>query len=700
MSLLQELKRRNVVKVAVLYIVASWLILQVADVLTSLLPVPEWTGSFVFVLLAIGFPLVLIFSWVYELTPEGLKREREVDRSRSVTYETGRKINFLIVLLLVLAIGVVVVDRLMPETQRPLSAETNKERGKTVTEESSELAARKFAGPPVVAVLPFKAAGSDDGGFLAGGLHDDLLTRLAKLNAFKVISRTSMMEYADTTKNMRQIGEELNAGYILEGGVQARGNRVRINAQLIDAAVDEHIWAETYDKELTPNNLFDVQAELAAAIAGALETQLSAAELALVSDVPTENMAAYNAYLRGLRTYEEPGIYVGTPQDREAVAAFEEAVRLDPNFALAWAALATARIRAYCCDYEPEQSAAALEALDKARELQPGMLESELAWAEYLYRVKNEYGLALEALEPLRDQVAGNAYALQLIAWLNRRLGNYDVAYRTLQAALKTQPRSASIYLNLIQYAWLVDDCRAAGDYVDRLPSLAPEARATLVREAEYELECNGAAKRAVDLLRNLDFSRDVGGIGVAITAGWHERNKEFLLSIFDGDYMGTAPEVPILRQLSLAEIYIHLMPNEDSAERALDRAATLIEDYGADDDLAQGPAFAFMNIFYQSLIGDQAETRRWVEEHKQRYRRDTKGDVAGEAHNRFWYAVNFARVGLQEEAIGELRQMLEQPGGHRFPYVDNLPAFEVLQNHPAYIALREKFGQQTDPGQ
>ncbi|MGD8733126.1 MAG: hypothetical protein PVI08_01485, partial [Gammaproteobacteria bacterium] len=568
MSIFEELKRRNVVKVAVLYVIASWLILQVADVLFPNLGAPDWAFGLVLGIVILFFFPVLIFAWVYELTPEGLKREKDVDHNQSVTHETGRKINVLIIAMLALAIGVVVVDRLMPERDRLFETESISELEKTAPAESSELAARKFVGPPVVAVLPFKAAGSDDGGFLAGGLHDDLLTRLAKLNAFKVISRTSMMEYADTTKNMRQIGEELGAGYILEGGVQARGTRVRINAQLIDAAADEHMWAETYDKDLTPNNLFDVQAELAGAIARALERQLSAAELALVSEVPTENMAAYNAYLQGLQTYEEPGIYVGTPEDREAVTAFEEAVRLDPNFALAWAALATARIRAYCCDYEPEQSAAALEALDRARELQPGMLESELAWAEYLYRVKNEYGLALETLEPLRDQVAGNARALQLIAWLNRRLGHYDVAYRTLQAALETEPRNPSIYLHLIHYAWLVDDCRAAADYVDRLPSLAPEVRATRVREAEYELECNGDAKRAIDLLRNVDFSRDVSGIGVAIQAAWMARDDEFLLSRLGTEDLVPYPGWQVWRQLGLADVYLTLQPNQTMAER------------------------------------------------------------------------------------------------------------------------------------
>ena len=142
----------------------------------------------------------------------------------------------------------------------------------------------------VVAVLPFKASGSDDGGFLAAGLHDDLLTLLAKLGAYQVISRTSMMDYAGTTKNMRQIGEELRAGYILEGGVQARGGRVRINAQLIDAARDEHLWAETYDRELTAVDLFDIQAELARSIAEALHTTLSPEDEAVVYEVPTENL--------------------------------------------------------------------------------------------------------------------------------------------------------------------------------------------------------------------------------------------------------------------------------------------------------------------------------------------------------------------------------------------------------------------------
>jgi hypothetical protein len=199
-----------------------------------------------------------------------------------------------------------------------------------------------------------------------------------------------MMDYANSTKNMRTIDAELGVGYILEGGLQALGDKVRINAQLIRASADQHIWAEVYQRDLTATDLFEVQAELAIAIAAALQTELSPTDLALVTDVPTQNMEAYNAYLRGL-DHRKISSYVGNKKDRDAVAEFEQTARLDPDFALAWAGLATARILAACCEWEPDKGEAVLEALNQARALAPGMLESDVAWAEYLYRFRNEY---------------------------------------------------------------------------------------------------------------------------------------------------------------------------------------------------------------------------------------------------------------------------------------------------------------------
>ena len=188
----------------------------------ALTQVEYWTITLVAVLLALGFVPALIGAWVFELTPDGLRRESEVDRSSSITRDTGRKLNIATIAMVLIGIALLAVDRYLPEKSGP-----SPDPG-SVTD-----------AVPVIAVLPFQATGSDDGGFLATGLHDDLLTMLHKIGAYRVLSRTSVMEYADRTKNMREIGAELGASHILEGGVQARGNRVRINAQLIDAAADE-----------------------------------------------------------------------------------------------------------------------------------------------------------------------------------------------------------------------------------------------------------------------------------------------------------------------------------------------------------------------------------------------------------------------------------------------------------------------------
>ncbi len=340
MSFFAEMKRRNVFRVAAAYLVFGWLVLQIGDVLFPALHLPKWSITLIAVLLGIGFVAALIVSWVYELTPEGLKRESEVESSKSITRVTGRRLDLITIGMVVSVLALVIIDRFLLDR-------TNGVPPGPAAEESSQgpdtPVASSGDGTPIVAVLPFKAIGSDDGGFLASGLHDDLLTRLAKLDAFRVISRTSMMEYAETTKNMRQVGEELGAGYILEGGVQAMGERVRINAQLIDAPIDEHIWAETYDRELTAANLFDVQAELATAIADQLKIALSDADREIIDEIPTRNTAAYNAYLRGLDLRDSTGF--SQSDLRVVTEAFKEAARLDPDFALAWAMLSDTQTR-------------------------------------------------------------------------------------------------------------------------------------------------------------------------------------------------------------------------------------------------------------------------------------------------------------------------------------------------------------------
>ena len=432
MSLFAELKRRNVVRVALAYLVFGWLVLQVADVVFPALGLPDWSITLVVVLLGIGFVAAVIVSWVFELTPEGIKRESEVDRSQSVTPETGRRLDLITIVMVVVAVGLLVADRFVFERPAVAPAPTNAGTPPAETD-------------PIIAVLPFKATGSDDGGFLATGLHDDLLTRLAKLDAYKVISRTSMKEYADTTKNMREIGEELGAGYILEGGVQSLGQRVRINAQLIAAAADEHIWADTYDRELTAEGLFDIQAELARAIADQLHLALSDSDQAVVEAVPTRNTEAYQAYLRGLELLDSESFTRTSLLD--ITEAFEEAVALDPEFALAWARLSIARsalAQVYDSDSEANR-AAALSALAEARELEPELIEVEIAWAQYLYRAMSEYEQALDALEALETRHSLGPDAIQLKAYLLRRLGRFTEANETILEGALGQKSSLRI---------------------------------------------------------------------------------------------------------------------------------------------------------------------------------------------------------------------------------------------------------------
>lgn len=685
MPILEELKRRNVFRVGIAYLITAWLLAQILELLLENFGAPEWVMKTLLVVMAAGFPLALIFAWAFEMTPEGIRRERDVSETASITAQTGRKLDRAIIVILALALAWFAWDRhRLQQTAAPVSVVEQ-----TTAEPAADTEAEQ--GIPVIAVLPFKATGSDDGGFLASGLHDDLLTRLAKLGAFKVISRTSMMEYADRTRNMRQIGRELGAGYILEGGVQAMGGRVRINAQLIDADADEHLWAEIYDHELTAENLFDVQAELAVAIADALHTELSPSDRALVSDVPTRNMAAYNAYLLGRQKSESVG-WIGTQKGREAVEAFEEAVRLDPDFALAWALLSSARIRDACCKFTAEQGEGALAALARARALQPGMLESELAWAEYLYRFLNEYEQALDALAALGDRLEGNPEGLQLKAFLNRRLGRFESGYRLLQAALILEPRNPSIHLNLVYFAWQKDDCESAGKHVEQLKSLAgdePEARVSI---ADYELECNGNARAALGLVSDIDFSLS-GGWTSAWWAAWVSRDTQLALALNETPNIFTSRGDMIWKPLNRASIYRHLEPDETRLAIEIEDAASMLEALEGDSDDAQNAQIASQKFWLHALKGDAEETRRWIGEHKRRFSRQAKGDVFQERTHLLNYAQAFVGAGLAPEAIAELRAMLEAPGGHRFPLVDLLPEFDALKDHPGYAELRERFG-------
>jgi len=689
MSFFDELKRRNVVRVGIAYIVVSWLLAQVVDLVLDNIESPDWVMQVIMLILAIGFPLALFFAWAFEMTPEGIKKEKDVDRSESITHHTGRKLDFIIIGVLVLALSYFAYDKFVAQTGQDAATVATEARAPEVAPSETESVPERKS----IAVLPF-ASRSDQASdeFFTEGIHDDLLTHLAKIGSLKVISRTSVMRYRNTEKSTTEIAEELNVATILEGGIQRSGSQVRINVQLIDAKTDEHLWAEIFDRQLTAENLFAIQSEIAERIAHALEATLSPEEEQRINDFPTQSMEAYNAYLRGLELLDTTGFSISNL--RAVAAEFEEAVRLDPDFAHAWARLSQARSRLVQLTGDSNTEQAALAALTKARALEPDLQEVDLAWAVYLYRGLYEYEQALQVLEALSERSALNATSLRLKAWLLNRLGRPEEAYRNMLEAKRLGPRSIQIVGSLVRLAIASDDCEGAGQHARAALSLAPDSADLRTHAANYELECTGDAHRASELLREVLFETAPSWVlWTARNAAISERDYERALELSMIREPGTHPVNPIRDQL-FESVALHYLGRDEDAAAILDAVADALAALEREGVHDRDAAYAAAMIWYHSMRGNGEANHRWVEEHRQRFRKENKGDRWAEANNHRGYAFNLAGAGLHDEAIAELRVMFGEPGGSGFRYVDAFPYFDAMRDHPGYIELRERFGE------
>jgi TolB-like protein len=336
LSIFNELKRRNVFKVATAYVIVGWLVMQAGEVMGPALRLPEWVNSLLAFFLILGFPLAVFFAWAFEMTPEGIKKEKDIDETKSATRETGQKLNYTIIVLMTAALSYLTWDKFVSNPRSEVEmAQVSPTSSRTKTDALSN--AQEIS-KKSIAVIPFRnrSANEENAEFFSDGVHDELLTNLSRIEELKVISRTSVMNYRDTTKNMKQIGEELGVANILEGGVQRAGNMLRINVQLIDAATDEHLWAKVYDRQLTAENVFAIQTEISRAIANALEATLSPREQELLATAPTTNLEAYDNLLIAGQLLNR-----GNWQDiRDAQSHLKIAIELDPEFVQAQVLLA------------------------------------------------------------------------------------------------------------------------------------------------------------------------------------------------------------------------------------------------------------------------------------------------------------------------------------------------------------------------
>jgi TolB-like protein/Tfp pilus assembly protein PilF len=367
-----ELKRRNVYKVAVAYAVVAWLVIQAASIFLPAFNAPQWAMQIIILILVIGFPVALAFSWAFEITPEGIKLESEIEPTKSIARRTGRKIVAATIALAVVAAGLFVYQLVRTRS--------------TITPRQDASAARTEAATvsnKSIAVLPFdNLSGDPQNAYFSEGVQDEILTRLAKIAELKVISRTSTQRFKSVPSDLRQIAQQLGVANILEGSVQKANDQVRVNVQLINALTDAHLWADTYDRKL--NDIFAVETDIAKTIADTLQAKLTGSEKIAITTKPTENPEAHELYLKGRYFWNRrTGANL-----QKAADYFQQAIGKDSRYALAFSGLADCHVLlpayAELGSNPRDELPKALEAARKAVELDDTLCEAHTSLARAL----------------------------------------------------------------------------------------------------------------------------------------------------------------------------------------------------------------------------------------------------------------------------------------------------------------------------
>jgi len=429
-EIVSELQRRRVFRTAGLYIVGAWVALQVSDLAFASWGLPDTTLRFVWIAAIVLFPLVLVFGWRYDVTPNGIVRTPPASGSEDLGLKSADYVVLIGLLAIAITSGWLLAGRISDET----------------SEQTAMALPHRAVDPLSIAVLPFATRSNvDDTAFFAVGIHDDLLTTLSKISALKVISRTSVLEYRETSKKIREIGRELGAANILEGGVQQAGNNVRINVQLIDAETDEHLWAHTYDRRLSIENIFDIQSEIVETIAAQLTATLSPQERARIRRDRTDNLEAFREFTRG----RQDMALASFDALNEAVSHFVTAIDLDPEYVLAHAALANsyASMASTGAISVSEMIAKGRGHIDKAVELDAdnGFVQAVLARYAAAEGDPSAESLFLHSLELAPNDVD----VLSIYASHLRVARRSEEALPILERALDLDPLSVLLYHDL-----------------------------------------------------------------------------------------------------------------------------------------------------------------------------------------------------------------------------------------------------------
>ena len=468
-NIFKELKQRKVFRSLAIYAGASFIILQVCSIVFPALLLPDWSMRLVVILLIIGFPTLIIFSWIYDVTPEGVVKT-ETNRSSSKT-------NYSIFILIVVVGGGLLFffqDRLFKPAVNPKS----------------------------VAVLPFdNYSPNPDDKYLSAGFTEVIIANLAKINDLMVISRTSVMRYKDKDMNLKEIAEELGVANILEGSIQRTGSKIRVVAQLIEAETDQHLWAETYDEEF--EDIFSIQTSIAKEIASALKSQITESEKSVIEEKITDNTEAYEYYLRVKELRSRKRFSTGNKELR--LSLLEKIIKLDPNFAEAFALLSIEHSEMVHFGFDKSQITIDLakENIENAYSIKPGSPDVQFAFGYYYYGCQKNYLKALEHYKNALAKEPGNAKYMSYIGYAHRRYGNWDKHLKYLEEALVINPNDIDLHANLFSSYYFLRKYNKVNltDYHAKWYRISPDDPNLYRRRAQWTFRLEGKTDNAREII-------------------------------------------------------------------------------------------------------------------------------------------------------------------------------------------------------
>ncbi|MBS0462271.1 MAG: hypothetical protein JSS41_07335 [Proteobacteria bacterium] len=656
----QRLRERKLVQWALAYVAAAFALIQVLDVVAQRFGWPDQLEKLLIVALAVGFFVTLVLAWYH-----GEKGAQSVTRRE------------LVVLAVVLAAGGGVLWHF---GHAPGAAAESAGVAQTATAAA--------ASDKSIAVLPFENLSADkDNAYFADGMQDEILTKLAKIAALRVISRTSTQRYASHPDDPRLIAQQLGVANLLEGSVQKAGNVVHVNVKLIRAADGRQLWGESYDRTL--DNIFGVEGEVAQAVADALKAQLTGAEKHVVAEKGTQNPAALDAFLRG-RALDNYGLtFSGSAH---AIDFYQQAVREDPGYAQAWAILAEAMASMYQngADVRRSTPAAIRAAADTALRLQPTASESLMAQGTYLYRVQGDYPAARAFYLRALQVQPGNEDVLQDIYFIERRMGLWTQAIAHFRESIARDPRSVS---NLAQgaaeiflYLRKFDDARG---YLQQALKIAPEASTTNAVMAL--LEQNLGTLDAADVwLANVpvESSDEYENLAVARQFRYRRRYADLIARmapVYRKDATDwNAADFEALIATAWAERWTG---HEDRAHEDFTRLARAIDQRGGTGSAAQMTMFRWGAPLVYAGLGDWAKADAVARQAIQ----FAQGDTIETAWATWTYAIVLAQQGQRDAAIATLPGLLAMPAGPTPPQLALDPYWDPLRKDPRFIALTKQ---------